>query len=439
MSTRNLILVGVAVLIVSISYLGFDGSPAPRGPVSVAPPAGAPLEYRPDLERLISEFAGRTEVSSDPLDFRYLGRLYLAKARLTADLPTYRQARASFAAARNLYPDDAEATGLEAQAAFFLHDFSGARRLTESWRQLEPDSIDVLALGGDIQLAVGNVGEARAAYEELAQVAPTHPAVQARLAQLAVAEGDPTGALSRAITAHYGAVEAGLSGPALAWYQSFSGQLAFDLGDYPQSELLFAAALDNFRGSAHDQAGLGRARAAQGDLAGAIALLERATSGTAAVDDLGYLGDLYIKAGRVTEAASTFQTIEDQLLEGTLDTTVHGRLAALYFLDHDVHLDLALELAKADLEKRPDAGAWDTYAWALYKNGLIGEAREASQTALAAGAVEAGFHFHAGVIANDLGDTDEAKANLERALQISPQFHPLHASTAASLLETLSW
>lgn len=436
-TARNISLVVAAVLITSVTYLGFDRSPAGPQAIAVAAPAGAPVEIRPDLDRLIGVFEERTTVSSDPLDFRYLGRLYLAKARLTAYVPTYRLARASLARARDLYPDDIQATGLEAQAAFFLHEFAEARTLNERWQQLKPDNIDATALTGDIDLAVGNVEEARRSYEVLAQAAPTHPAVQARFAQLAVSEGDPIGGLSRATTAEAAAAQWGFTGPSLAWYQSFMGQLAFDVGEYERSERHFASALENFPGSAHDRAGIARAKAALGDIEGAITLLELATVTAGAVDDLGYLGDLYSEAERPDEAEATFQLIENQLADGTLDIEVHSRLAALYFLDHGVHLDLALELAEADLEKRPDAGAWDTYAWALFKHGRLVEAQEASQRAQATGVREAAFNFHAAAIANALGDTEGAIAGLETVLQISPRFHPVHASVAVQLLEAL--
>ena len=436
-AARNIGLVIAAVLIASLTYLGFDRSPAGPQAIAVAAPAGAPVEIRPDLDRLIGVFEDRTAASIDPLDFKYLGRLYLAKARLTAYVPTYRQARASFARARELYPDDIQATGLEAQAAFFLHQFAEARTLNEHWQQLKPDNIDATALAGDIDLAVGNVGEARRSYEVLARAAPTHPAVQARLAQLAIAEGDPIGGLSRATTAEAAAAQWGFTGPSLAWYQSFIGQLAFDVGEYERSERHFAAALENFPGSAHDRAGVARAKAAQGDIEAAIALLELATATAGAVDDLGYLGDLYLQAGRPDEAEATFQLIENQLADGTLDIAVHSRLAALYFLDHEVHLDLALELAEADLALRPDAGAWDTYAWALFKHGRLVDAQAASQRALATGVSEAAFHFHAAAIANALGDAEGAIVGLETALQISPRFHPIHAPAAFQLLETL--
>ncbi len=440
---KTIALLTGAVLVVVAGYLGFDrtGVRTSAGPASgqmLQPPAGAPVDDRPDLDRLIGVYEEKTTTSRDPLDHRTMGRLYLARADLTGDIGSFEEARQSFSDARALYPDDVEALSLEARAAFSLHDFADAAALINRWLELDPGSLDGIALKGDVLLAIGDVTAAEAVYDDVVAVAPEHPAVQARLAQLAVAKGDMTAGLSRATIAESTARETGFTGRPLAWYQSFLGQLAFDTGDYARSQSMFSTALANSPTSSHDQAGVARARAAQGDVAGAIQFLELATEGeAAAVDDLGYLADLYELAGDDQQAASTRSRIEAQLQAGTLDTTVHARLAALYFLDHDVHLDLALEMAEADLAKRSDAGAWDAYAWALYKNGRTADALAASDNVLSTGVQDAGFFYRAGVIRHVTGDDERAADLLDRALELSPRFHPLHADAAERLAAQL--
>ncbi len=419
-------------------YIGFDRDPPRADAEFLQPPAGAPVDDRPDLDRLIGVYEEKTATSRDPLDHRTMGRLYLAKADLTDDLDAYRSARIAFGEARRLFPDDTESISLEARAAFALHDFEAAGELIDSWLTLDPDSLDAIALAGDVSLAVGDIPAASAAYDSLATNIPAHPALQARLAQLAAATGDLTAALSHATIAESTARDTGHAGRALGWYQSFLGQLAFDTGDYPRSEEMFSEALDNSPMSAHDQAGVGRALAAQGDLFGAIEYLTLATSGSLpAVDDLGYLADLFEVAGDNARATEARARIEEQLQSGTLDTTVHARLAAIYFLDHDLHVDLALSMAEADLAKRQDAGAWDAYGWALHKNGRNTEALVASEKALAGGIQDAGFFYRAAVIRQASDDLSGATDLLERALALSPRFHPVNADAAERLLTEL--
>ena len=87
MTIRNVALVLAAFVLAAASYLGFGRSPDGEPNRDVAAPAGAPLDARPDLDRLIAVFEERATTSIDPLDHRYLGRLYLTRASLTGELP----------------------------------------------------------------------------------------------------------------------------------------------------------------------------------------------------------------------------------------------------------------------------------------------------------------------------------------------------------------
>ncbi len=258
------------MLVVAVGYLGFNRQPAVDPAQQIQPPAGAPLDERPDLDRLIGVFEEKTTTSEDPLDHRYLGRLYLTKAGLTGDMADYRRARVALGKAQELFPDDKEAIGLEARAAFSLHEFADAGILVDRWSALEPDNLDALALSGDIALAVGDLTTAEERYRMLFAELPAHPALQVRLAQLAVAAGEVDDAVARATVAESTAREVGFTGRSLAWYQSFLGQLLFDTGDYSGSAAMFTTALENAPSSTHDMAGIGRARAAEGELESAL-------------------------------------------------------------------------------------------------------------------------------------------------------------------------
>ncbi|MBT8199788.1 MAG: hypothetical protein KJO36_04645, partial [Acidimicrobiia bacterium] len=74
------------------------------------------------------------------------------------------------------------------------------------------------------------------------------------------------------------------------------------------------------------------------------------------------------------------------------------------------------------------------YAWALYKNDRAADALQASEKALSSGMQDAGFFYRAAVIRQAVGDDERAADLLERALELSPRFHPLHAEAAERLL-----
>jgi Flp pilus assembly protein TadD len=79
----------------------------------------------------------------------------------------------------------------------------------------------------------------------------------------------------------------------------------------------------------------------------------------------------------------------------------------------------------------------DARAWALYRAGRHEEAQIAIDQAMQLGTRSALFHFHAGMIAVELGDTERARAELETALSINPYFDPLSAPVAEQTLEEL--
>ena len=393
---------------------------------------------RPDLDRLIADFEPRLAEVRDPLNNRFLGRLYLEKGRITGNIGVYDMARTTLEAGLDIYPDDIEAKGLLASAAFALHDFPRALALVETARAAAEAEVGSLALLGDIQLAVGDTASAHQSYTDLAWQLPGDPGVLVRLAQLAVAEGDNAAALARAASAIAAAEERGLVGSDLGWYQSFHGQIAFDTGDYALSSRSFAAALANDPTSTHNMAGLARSRAAEGSVDEAIELLEVVAEGPADVDDLAYLGDLYVATGRQAEADAAYARIERQAAEGSLAVQVHSRTLGLHYSDRGINAADAIRLAESELENRRDWKGYDAYAWALYRAGRFEEARAAADMALSSPVQNADLLYHSALISLALGDADAATRELRDALAISPEFDPLQAAHARDLLDDLS-
>jgi tetratricopeptide (TPR) repeat protein len=113
---------------------------------------------------------------------------------------------------------------------------------------------------------------------------------------------------------------------------------------------------------------------------------------------------------------------------------------ALFEADHpDINESLAdtLTRARAAYDKRHTVYAADTLAWTLYQSGDAVAAQPYSDEALRLNTQDALLWFHAGMIAQALGDQAGAAAKLQQALAINPHFSLLWAPAAQAALTQL--
>jgi tetratricopeptide (TPR) repeat protein len=174
--------------------------------------------------------------------------------------------------------------------------------------------------------------------------------------------------------------------------------------------------------------------AARGDLEGGIALLEEVLSFGPDADAAVVLGDFYTLAGDRESAEASYRLLDEAAAKAP---EAYRRDVSLFLSNHDRSAARALELAEADLVTRHDSGAYDTLAWALYRNGRYDEAREASDRALAVGASDAAAHFHAGMISLALGERARGIEEIQTALDKNPFFNALLAEEAEEVLDSL--
>ena len=90
-----------------------------------------------------------------------------------------------------------------------------------------------------------------------------------------------------------------------------------------------------------------------------------------------------------------------------------------------------------ELRTRKDVYAYDLLAWGLHKEGRDREADQAMTLALREGTQDAQLFYHAGMIAHSLGRSDDARAQLTRALTLNPFFHPTAPAIARVTLAGL--
>jgi tetratricopeptide (TPR) repeat protein len=333
-------------------------------------------------------------------------------------------------------PEYVEAEASLSAVLLSLHEFGKALAIARPIAD-NPRGLQALATLGDANLALGQYGRARAAYNRLLAFAAT-PGAYSRLAVLADLDGDTDQALTLMGRAATLAEESGDYGESLAWYSYQLGELSFRAGRVGAAERHYRAALHIFGDYPLALAGLAKARAAEGDEEGAIDLYRRATEIVPQPDFLAALGDVYATTGRMNKAREQYETVEFIAKLAKINRQVYNRQLANFYSDHDLHLGEARRLALAELRVRKDVYGYDAAAWASYKNGMHDQAQRLIVRALSRGTRDPKLYYHAGMIARAQGRTAEARRLLSDALRMNPHFDPLQAPFARAVLDELT-
>ena len=382
-----------------------------------------------------ARLARRTDVRS----YAGLGQAYVLKARESGDPTYYALAEAALRRCLELGPDPATATRAATDLAsvqLAQHQFREA--LTTGQRAVGFGSADPVPYGpiGDAYLELGEYDKAEAAYEKMKTLpGPFYP--HGRLAMLKFFKGDP----AAAIVEMRRAAETGIHGNQpkehVAWAQVRLGALLFQTADLAAAARAYQDALATFPRYHRAQSGLAQVRAAEGRYAEAIELYRNAIGIIPLPDYAASLGDVYAKTGRAGEARKQYALVEYIGRLNVLNKVLYNRELALFYLDHDLKLGEALDLARKELEVRGDLYTADVLAWALYKNGRPRDALAPMTEALRLGTKDARLMFHAGMIHQALGDRDAARRALRDALRLNPHFHLLQAAVAERALKEL--
>jgi tetratricopeptide (TPR) repeat protein len=391
----------------------------------------------PDPAAALPVFEAKVEGNpSDAASLTILGGLYLRLARETGDTNFDLKAEEVLETAVALVPNYTLAQITLTSAYSAQHRFHEALELAQAVQVQDPENMDALAVIGDAHIALGNYPEAEAAYRKLAE-AGASPPILARLAQLAELNGDNEGALALALQAGRAAAANGAAKQQQAWYLIRIADLYFHTGDLERAETYFEAALRLFDGYYIALAGLGQVHAARGDYDTAIEYYLRSVEAVPHTDILADLGDVYLLAGEREKAQAQYDAVLALFNETGLDNPTYFREMAGFFADRDIRLPEALRMAAADLENRKDIFAYDTAAWAAFKNGQFEQAEAWMTEALKLGTREPEMLFHAGLIAQALGNNAEARSYMELALEINPNFDAINAPMARSVLSEL--
>ncbi len=387
------------------------------------PPQGAISNL---LRAEIAFHEGRLARNPDgALDRAGLAGAYLKEARITGDLRWYllaeQTARASLA--RLSVNNDSAILAL-ARVAEARHDFAEAMRLA---RAAGP-SDEALPVIVTSSLATGDVPGASRAVRALVAADPSLRAYALR-ALVEIAQGQDAEAEAdyhRAI-----ALEEPEETASSTWVRSLYGRFLYQHGRFDEARALFTEALrilPQYPLALTDLAVLdlrqGRYEAAVDHLTRVVAVTRDAPNvydhvvlrGVAQARDL---------QGRHAEAARFWSDAEERLRQDAASGAYgHRRELARLLLTRGRAADLpeALRLMGQELAVRTDPDTLDTMAWALCRAGRWEEAARAERAAMRRGVRDARYFYRAAVIAQRLGDVENARAYRRLVRAMDPTF-----------------
>lgn len=412
---------------------GAGGCREPARPLAPATPGALALQEVPGRGKLHEEIAAlqgelRQPVGQKAETWARLGRAFVRKARESADPSYYVQADAAAGQALALDKDNHGALQVRQIVLLNGHRFAEARALAEKTLQLHPR--DEVAWGalGDSLLELGNYDGAVEAYQQMVDLKPDLRSYS-RGAWMRWLRGDSQGAIELMKLA----IEAGSprDPESRAYCRVQLGELYFALGRYDQARGEYDLALRDLPGHAPAQAARGRLNLVTGKLNEALSDLR----GSLASQPLTAVRAVYIDAlqaaGSKDEAAVEMGLLDRQ------GPREDPRALSLFYANHHMQKDLAVSLAKQELEKRPDIWSFDAVAWALYRAGKLDDAWIASVAATRLGTRDPRLMFHRGRIAAARGDDKDAVEQLTSALAQSPSWDLREPQEARAILATL--
>ena len=383
--------------------------------------------------------------TNDARAYTSLGAAYFQHARETGDVSDYQLAEEALSKSLDITSTDfsaADAFRTMAEVCMGEHRFTDAVTYAQKALSLGTGDVSPFAIVGDANADMGEYDHAHAAYDRLTprdMVLEPRAAYarDSRLSYLKFVEGDTSGAIDLMKTAVREGIEAQLPSENLAWLYFELGEYFSQAGDAASADSSYVAALTSHPGDYRALAALAKLRANNGRYEDAIVLYQSAIAVVPMPTFIAELGDLYAKSGNQAEAKKQYAQVEYIGLLGHINQVLHNRDLAVFYADHDIKLPEALALAQKELEVRHDIYTWDALAWALFKNGKLTEATNASEKALLLGTQDSLLLFHAGMIAEAMARHDQARLDFKKALKTNPHFHLTYASVAQQHLTVL--
>ena len=433
------LIVAVAVAFVVVGPLS---SPQAGPGLNAMAPVGATLDEpfvaasdATPTEQEIAQHYETVRRYPDTVDaYALLGFAYLQNVREKGDPADYGRADAAFDEALRRDADNVNALIGKGSLAAAQHEFQEALELGNRAVALAPSTARTHGLVVDALTELGRYDEALVATQTMVDLRPDL-ASYSRVSY----QRELHGQIDGAIVAMEQAYSASVGSPTenREYLRVLMGDLQLLKGDLEGAEEIYESSLQASPGFVWALNGLAGVRAVQGAFDEAVELQQQAVDAIPLPEFVIALGEIQEAAGRTEDAQRSYELVEaiQQLFEAN-GVNVDLDLA-LFKANHGDDPAAAVELARRAYESEPNIKAADALGWALYADGQYDEARRYADEALRLGTPYGSFLYHAGMIAQDQGDTAAARDFLSRALEQDPYFSPLYAPLAAQALEGL--
>lgn len=371
---------------------------------------------------------------ASPDGYNLLAGAYMQKARETGDFRFNARAETTLNRSLEIAPDDRSALILRATLLLTYHRFREA--LEEAKRAQVPgrENVDLYGVMTDALVELGDYPAAVEAAQKMMDLRPDSTSYS-RASYLRALHGDLEGAIEAMVVAVKAANPR--NPESAAWYRVHLGLVLMNIGKRAEAEREFDIALETFPNYHPALAAKARARVAAGDFDGAIQFYLRAQASVPLPEVVIPLGDLYSKLGRVDEARQQYELV-DFIERQASGNATYSRQLALFWADHDMKLDEALEIMRQERVARADIYTSDALAWCLFKKGELAEAKESIEQAMRLGTRDARILYHAGMIYDALNDRQRAVKYLKLALDADFSFEVLQADAAKRKLNELT-
>lgn len=435
MPKKDLLIIGIILIITAIiAVVRFTATQSDLTEKSVPPKTVALTSRATAADRQIQKAQNLIEKSpAEAKGYNFLCAAFMKKARETGDFSF--NAKAETALNRSFETaaeDNYDALKLKAMLLLVYHRFDEALGAARQAKEIQPDDPQNYGAITDALIELGRYDEAFESARKMMNLRPGTNSYS-RAAYLRELEGDVKGA----IEAMRAAAEASPDAETAAWCRVHLGDLLLNNGEIAAADHEFDAALYYFPDYHLALAGKARAQIAAGDSRAAIEFYKQSQERVPLPETAIALGDVYAKNGQADEAEKQYDLLEFIERENSTSDSVNSRLLAVYYADHNIKLDEALEIARRERAKRSDIYTCDALAWTLYKNGDFAEAKKAISEAMRLGTRDARIRYHAGMIENALGNRADAVKHLRLALKINPNFDIVQAEIAKSALREL--
>lgn len=352
-----------------------------------------------------------------------LCNLYLQKIRETAETELYSKCSSLLDKAATIDANNSDVVATRAMVAYGQHDFKAGLTLAQKALQLNPDKVSHYGLVGDGQIELGQYEEATESIQTMVNKKPELSAYN-RVAYIRELYGDIDGAKTALATA----VTSGSSfAENVAYSQTELAKLQMRT-DLDKAKKSYEQALQVDPRYSPAVEGLGKIAFAKGDYDAAQKYFQQALDILPLAQYATDLGDVFTRQGNDTKAQQQYLLALLALNESAKGGVNVDYEQSVYLSQRGNEPAKAVALARKVLAARPNIFSADALAWALFHDGKYEEAQDNINSALRLGENEPVILYHAGRIAEKLGQREQAIRYLNKAKRYDNHFLDSHFS-----------